>query len=305
MQLFSPVLTAESADAIPAASLEMPGLMQLNAAATEIRSLLQQQGSVPRLVRALNRQRTRNVDVGEAYPYIAGILLSILNHCLDTRQDVESVLNSMMLSQSFYRQASVSDRDQRAHGWRIGTKPGFGPRREFLKSALERHPLWHDDAFWRMALDICVEKQKRLGHQTLDRAALPSASSPSSLPSSRAGDLVASQLKSQTPPSQSGSLASPQSSPSPLAFLGILSDEEATRARIAKEAVEETKKAVYSQLGGIVHSMLEFGLTALEVVTFVERVCDDHALSRVQEHAVVAHVEAVAAARGEASFEQW
>ena len=51
--------------------------------------------------------------------------------------------------------------------------------------------------------------------------------------------------------------------------------------------------------------MLEFGLTALEVVTFVERVCDDHALSRVQEHAVVAHVEAVAAARGEASFEQW
>ena len=84
-----------------------------------------------------------------------------------------------------------------------------------------------------------------------------------------------------------------------------MSSAEAAQARATKQAMEETKKVVFSQLGGIVHSMMEFGLTSQEVEVFVERVCDAHGLTQVQEHAVMTHVEAVAAARGEATFEQW
>ena len=56
---------------------------------------------VPRLVRALNRQRTHNVNVGSAYPFLAGSLLSMLNQCLE-HNDVDAVLNAMMLAQVLF-----------------------------------------------------------------------------------------------------------------------------------------------------------------------------------------------------------
>ena len=325
---------AEGATVVSAAPPEMGPSALLNAAATEIRSLLQQHESVPRLVRALNRQRTRNVNVGLAYPFIAGILLSVLDHCLDTKEDVESVLNSMMLSQSFYRLTTAADGSGPSMGrggvggvrsfrWRISSTSD-GLRREFLKSALENHPLWHDQSFWHIALRVCVAKQERLGYQTLDRSEKPkpeevagvgaggrgrgggSSSTPASPspPTSPQPTATAAAAAAAAAASAAASAAAhaPQS---PLSFFGIMSSAEAAQARATKQAMEETKKVVFSQLGGIVHSMMEFGLTSQEVEVFVERVCDAHGLTQVQEHAVMTHVEAVAAARGEATFEQW
>ena len=71
---------------------------ELNSAATEVAAMLQTHGGVPRLVRALNRQRTHNVNVGAAYPFLAGSLLCMLNRCLE-HNDIDAVLNAMMLAQ--------------------------------------------------------------------------------------------------------------------------------------------------------------------------------------------------------------
>ena len=83
-------------------------------------------------VRALNRERTRMVDLGPAFPFLAGLLLTALDAFLRAR-DVDAILVAMMLAQSFYRRR--------------------GETREYLKVPLQAHPVWADAAFWPDALD--------------------------------------------------------------------------------------------------------------------------------------------------------
>ena len=45
-------------------------------------------------------------------------------------------------------------------------------------------------------------------------------------------------------------------------------------------------QVLFSQLGGIVHGMLEFGLEQSAVQDFVDSVCADHGLSQ-EEHALI------------------
>ena len=85
------------------------------------------------------------VDVGAAYPFLAGLLLTALDRCMRLR-DVDSILVSMMLAQSFYRS-------------RTGGGESPNARREYLKSAIQTHPVWGDALFWREALALCVAKQ--------------------------------------------------------------------------------------------------------------------------------------------------
>ncbi|KAH8058070.1 hypothetical protein JL720_14112 [Aureococcus anophagefferens] len=106
---------------------------------------LQAPSGARRFVEALNRQRTRMVDVGAAYPFLAGLLLTALDRCMRLR-DVDSILVSMMLAQSFYRS-------------RTGGGDAPAARREYLKSAIQTHPVWGDALFWREALALCVSKQ--------------------------------------------------------------------------------------------------------------------------------------------------
>ena len=54
----------------------------------------------------------------------------------------------------------------------------------------------------------------------------------------------------------------------------------------AHEAFVRRRKVLFSQLGGIVHGMLEFGLERRAVQDFVDAVCADHGLSH-EEHALI------------------
>ena len=68
----SKIAFVPSSEDSPEARTVMGPIEELNSAAEEVAALLKGHGGVPRLVRALNRQRTRNVDVGAAYPFLAG-----------------------------------------------------------------------------------------------------------------------------------------------------------------------------------------------------------------------------------------
>ena len=209
----------------------------LNACTTELAEHLQAPSGARRFVEALNRQRTRMVDVGAAYPFLAGLLLTALDRCMRLR-DVDSILVSMMLAQSFYRS-------------RTGGGDAPAARREYLKSAIQTHPVWGDALFWREALALCVSKQNA------HRAA------PGDDPD--AGD-------------------DPGCSPGLFAalFYGAADDGKAAAA-----------DALWSQLGGIVHAMHEFGVAPDAIVAFLDAVCAEHAIDGERKRILADHVEAM------------
>ena len=181
--------------------------------------------------------RPRMVDVGAAYPFLAGLLLTALDRCMRLR-DVDSILVSMMLAQSFYRS-------------RTGGGDAPAARREYLKSAIQTHPVWGDALFWREALALCVSKQNA------HRAA------PGDDPD--AGD-------------------DPGCSPGLFAalFYGGADDGKAAAA-----------DALWSQLGGIVHAMHEFGVAPDAIVAFLDAVCAEHAIDGERKRILADHVEAM------------
>ena len=180
------------------------------------------------------------VDVGIAFPFLAGLLLTALDRCQRLR-DVDSILVSMMLAQSFYRSRPgnvVGDDDQAS--------------REYLKSAIQTHPVWADALFWREALALCVSKQKTLG---------PNAADPDE------GD-------------------DPGCTPGYFVHL-FYAEADADRARHAD--------ALWSQLGGIVHAMHEFGVAPDAVIQFLDAVCSEHGVDEHRRQTLVDHVESMRA----------
>ena len=59
----------------------------------------------------------------------------------------------------------------------------------------------------------------------------------------------------------------------------------------AKHMAEAINKVVFSQLGGIVHSMIEFGSTQHEVNLFVKDICGKYSLRKSHEASIIAHAE--------------
>uniref|UniRef100_A0A7S3NP14 Uncharacterized protein n=1 Tax=Aureoumbra lagunensis TaxID=44058 RepID=A0A7S3NP14_9STRA len=226
-------------------------LQILNAATTELAEILQiSPRGAKHFVRALNRQRTRMVDVGAAFPFLAGLSLTVLDKCMAT-SDVDAILTSMMLAQSFYRSRQNNQKNEENQ-----------PAREYLKSAIQSHPVWSDVAFWRDALTVCVDKQRRdLLHE-------PSNGKP------------------RPPPSP---LLPASSNTTPLYALclpiGLRPDYS--------EAAAQHQVALWSQLGGIVHAMLEFGVDCAQVRSFVQLICDEHNLAAPQRAAILDHIKHV------------
>ena len=468
----------------------------LNAAATEVAALLKTTGGVWRYVRALNRQRTRNVDVGAAYPFLAGSMLSMLDRCGD-EHNVDALLQAMMLAQSFYRVRASADgapgappdvaRRGRADAARAAdddarrggrgpsgdddldddddehdarrfalaraeaelapalaassrtTRRPSAPRRsqpfpragaarralddraaeasaaaappppppprdcddgggrgggggggdgggggggstttttttltlatagaraaidtgdddadagaprercgsaddcvvdehgerrrsnkQFLKSAIQSHPIWRDQTFWREALALCVAKQEEID----SAEALARRRAPPRAPRRarkrrrgwqqrrraarrrRAGRRRGAGARPPPPPPTRPGAASgagvggggatdgmgapfplvDDSSVGPLFLCWELSERlssapppDSAAALAAHEAFVRRRKVLFSQLGGIVHGMLEFGLERRAVQDFVDAVCADHGLSH-EEHALI------------------
>ena len=318
-------------------------LQILNAATTEIADIVQRNPRGPRhLVRALNRQRTMMVDVGPAFPFLAGLALTLLDRCMAT-SDVDAILTSMMLAQSFYRTRSSG--------------------REYLKSAIQSHPVWADHHFWRDALQSCVRKQQRgfvdppLDDHHFDddydddhdfrHDSVPSAATSSSdhsqesfffqrrttngkkplvgnlyLPQPKGGEVCCGQgrppsstTSSKTPPrtkrkakrntDQPPPPATPPPSqtpvpfkhPSPTASSWVVAPLYAVclpqTLRYSHDDHVQHQVALWSQLGGIVHAMLEFGVAADNVRTFVNVVCDEHALAQAQRDVILDHIDLV------------
>ncbi|KAJ8611255.1 hypothetical protein CTAYLR_004149 [Chrysophaeum taylorii] len=212
----------------------------LNAATTEIAENLQAPTGARDFVLALNRQRTKMVDVSAAFPFLAGLTLTVLDRC-QARRDVDAILTAMMLAQSFYR-----------------TK---GHRREYLKAAIQTHPVWADVVFWRRALALCVRKQR----------ASFSARRP-----------LDDRVLAPPPPPRTEDDSPVYASCLPISF------------RFAAPPTESAERvALWSQLGGIVHAMLEFGTHPDAVRAFADAVCSEHDLSRQQRAIILQHIETV------------
>mmetsp|Transcript_64303 Transcript_64303/g.177984 ORF Transcript_64303/g.177984 Transcript_64303/m.177984 type:complete len:259 (-) Transcript_64303:1048-1824(-) len=257
----------------------MTRMEELNSAATEVAAMLQTHGGVPRLVRALNRQRTHNVNVGAAYPFLAGSLLCMLNRCLE-HNDIDAVLNAMMLAQSFYRCDDGPSGDGSGGG--VGGDGGSGMRgssgggkREFLKTALEKHPLWRDESFWHQALQLCVAKQQ------LQLSTLRSAER--ALEDGYNDEVNAD-----------GSRIEYEQIDHNILCWQIAAEDGPDDSEDAAEQVKSTNTIIFAQMGGIVHSMLEFGLAKDEVQGFVSSVCEENEMGEEHREMLMAHVAASA-----------
>lgn len=228
-------------------------LQVLNAATTELAELLQSHHGPRDFVHALNRQRTRMVDVSAAFPFLAGLMLTVLDRCQSSR-DVDSILTAMMLAQSFYR-----------------TRPDAAGR-EYLKAAIQSHPVWADVFFWREALALCVRKQRAsYGESPRFRAA-------------QADDPDRDQVLAPPPPPPDE--APNDDGPAYTSCLPAI-------FRFAAVMDSAERVALWSQLGGIVHAMLEFGTHPDVVRAFADAVCAEHDLSRQQRAIIVQHIETV------------
>lgn len=237
-------------------------LQVLNAATTETAELLQScpQGARD-VVRALNRQRTRMVDVDAAFPFLAGLVLTVLDRC-QSRRDVDSILTAMMLAQSFYRTR------------------GSDGRREYLKSAIQSHPVWADVYFWREALTLCVWKQRSSYDSGERRAPSPTATA--------AYCGASSDYANDRPPPPPPLTPRPSEEDVP-AYASCLP----ATFRFFSSPERSERVALWSQLGGIVHAMLEFGSDPDTVLAFAEEVSNEHNLSAQHKAVIVQHIETV------------
>ena len=218
-------------------------LVVLGAAAQEMAHLLRTARRARAFARALNAQRTRLLDIGPLYPAVAGLLLNCLDRAQRAR-DVEAILNAMMLSQTFYRAAAPT--------------PDARARRQYLKSALQAHPVWADLNFWRAALDFLVARQRG---QTPDEHDAEAAEEEGAFFSwSSCIDL---------------------SAPAPAAP----APGAATRAAAGN-------LPLWSQVGGVVHAMLEFGIQPNLIASFVDSLDEEYPLQPDQRALVDDHIRA-------------
>mmetsp|Transcript_46810 Transcript_46810/g.94438 ORF Transcript_46810/g.94438 Transcript_46810/m.94438 type:complete len:623 (-) Transcript_46810:88-1956(-) len=129
------------------------------------------------LVHALNQQRSRRTEIsGQGFAELAAALAMVLDKCRENR-DVHTAKMAMMLSQTFWKNAEQSapssptppapppsttpDSASSSAASASPAVPGTSSRgdvREYLKSALESHPLWQDMDFWE---DACWESIKQ------------------------------------------------------------------------------------------------------------------------------------------------
>ena len=143
----------------------------------------------------------------------------------------------MMLAQSFFRY-----RDDAG-------------RREYLKAAVQTHPVWGDAAFWREALSVCVAKQ--------------AGGDPRG-----GGDDDDDGGRASCAPGYGSSL-----------FSGLF----------GPRASRVEQNALVSQLGAIVHAMVEFGLDVEAfVVPFIDAVADERGLDDAKRALLADHARAEA-----------
>ena len=118
------------------------------------------------------------VDVSSAFPFLAGLMLTVLDRC-QSAHDVDSILTSMMLAHSFYRvrePVQLEDEEEAVSTGKATREDAEDEayasarsRREYLKAAIQSHPVWGDASFWREALTICVAKQRRVSNAAARR----------------------------------------------------------------------------------------------------------------------------------------
>lgn len=237
----------------------------LRSAAKEIAVSLHSPGGLPRFVRALNQRRCKNSDIGAAYPFIAGLLLSLLNKCWDDNA-VDPVLNTMMLAQSFYRFKGVDGDVGAEDPQTITQNDDCTQEKQFLKTALETHPLWRSSAFWQGALELGIAKN---------------------------ADMASSEKDVNDP----CTFACAQAITEEYVFSSLACWQKGSEKHLTGKTfeVEDTmirKKIIFGQMSGLVHAMLEFKVSTEEVLIFINRVCTQNGLSDEQRTDINRHVYA-------------
>ncbi len=112
---------------------------------------------------ALNKFRSKQVDVGDGYYHLGAVIWKILSHC-QSYHDVHSAKVIMMLSQTFYMLGESREKKDTAEK-KCGTandddeEEGRAAQRRYLREILIGHPLWKESRFWEGALWQLVLEQ--------------------------------------------------------------------------------------------------------------------------------------------------
>jgi hypothetical protein len=102
-------------------------------------------------VSILNSFRSKKVNVAGGFNALGTILLETLDCCMELNE-IHTAKTIMMLSQTFYRKIHNDDEN-------INADESRAHNREYLKEALIRHPIWHDNKFWELVLWQLIDEQ--------------------------------------------------------------------------------------------------------------------------------------------------
>lgn len=173
---------------------------------------------------------------------------------------MDPVLNTMMLAQSFYRFKGVDGSDG-AEDAQTTTQ-----EKQFLKTALETHPLWRSSAFWQGALELGIAKNADMASSEKD------LNDPCTFGCAQA--ITEEYVFSSLACWQKGSEKH---------LMGKTFEVEDTMIR---------KEIIFGQMSGLVHAMLEFKVSTEEVILFINRACTQNGLSDEQRTDIKRHVYA-------------
>ena len=112
---------------------------------------------------ALNKFRSKQVDVGGGYYHLGAVIWKILSHC-QSYHDVHSAKVIMMLSQTFYmlgesREKKDVTEKKCKEADEEEEEEGRAAQRKYLREILIGHPLWKESRFWEGALWQLVLEQ--------------------------------------------------------------------------------------------------------------------------------------------------
>ena len=182
--------------------------------------------------------------------------------------------------------------------------PGENGKREFLKTALETHPLWRDEAFWHQALQLCVAKQQLQASTLRSAEKAMEDNIKDAVVKGRSQDLHLSQSGEEVEgESENEDVTYDQMDSNILCWQltfdpeqgysgvpGVGSAGDGTAAAEEEEEARRTHTIIFAQMGGIVHSMLEFGVGKEEVQAFVTNVVREHNMPEEHRDMIMAHV---------------
>lgn len=102
-------------------------------------------------VSVLNSFRSKKVNVAGGFNALGAIIFETLDRCMEMNE-IHTAKTIMMLSQTFYRKFNNDDEC-------INVDESRANNREYLKEALIKHPIWHDNKFWELVLWQLIDEQ--------------------------------------------------------------------------------------------------------------------------------------------------